>query len=138
MSLRTLVSSILVLSLASRRAHGQWHDDAGPWFIATQGEPWPEPAYRRLLEQRHCLDLDTFDFKVIGAGRLIRTPCITIPFSEIYRRYNDVVYAVSIVRIIIIVVVFVVAFAGGQPELRSFTRGAREIRKLDARRVRLR
>ncbi|KAL7291143.1 hypothetical protein TKK_0015060 [Trichogramma kaykai] len=66
MSLRTLVSSILVLSLASSRAHGQWHDDAGPWFIATQGEPWPEPAYRRLLEQRHCLDLDTFDFKVVN------------------------------------------------------------------------
>ncbi|KAJ8682972.1 hypothetical protein QAD02_018764 [Eretmocerus hayati] len=41
-----------------------WHDDYGPWYIATKGEPWPMPNDRQMFNEYLHLDHE-FDLQVI-------------------------------------------------------------------------
>ncbi|KAJ8688504.1 hypothetical protein QAD02_024299 [Eretmocerus hayati] len=59
--LGSLLGLLLLINLT--RALWEWHDDAGPWVIATQGEPWPMPNQRHTLNQYLRLDRD-FDLQV--------------------------------------------------------------------------
>ncbi|KAL7294681.1 hypothetical protein TKK_0011984 [Trichogramma kaykai] len=57
-----LVGSLLQLAPS---IDGQWHDEAGPWFEATLGEPWPIPVSRQVHELYACLDVDSFNFHIV-------------------------------------------------------------------------
>ncbi|XP_014208071.1 beta-hexosaminidase subunit beta-like [Copidosoma floridanum] len=78
------VSSLLVgLLLAISRVNGEWHEDTGPWVIATRGEPWPLPSSRLLFTDYYSLDAATFKFKVVQEN------CDVI--EEAVKRYQNII-----------------------------------------------
>ena len=42
----------------------EWHDEPGPWVIATKGEVWPMPKERNFLQGFYRLEPNNFNFEV--------------------------------------------------------------------------
>lgn len=63
-----VVSPGLAAFLLTLLAHGvvSLHHEHGPWVLATQGEPWPQPNHRRLSNAYYQLRASTFQFDIIG------------------------------------------------------------------------
>lgn len=64
-SKNSVLALVLVNIFAGIFVNGEWHDDAGPWVIATKGEPWPLPLTRELDNYYYQVDHATFRIQVI-------------------------------------------------------------------------
>ncbi|XP_015593714.1 beta-hexosaminidase subunit alpha [Cephus cinctus] len=60
------VFPVLLLAIHLPNIKSEWHGDAGPWVIATEGEVWPRPARNWTFDEFYLLRYSNFQILYDG------------------------------------------------------------------------